>query len=117
MADVKYKEYSEEEDRIYMETMEKVRDILKSGKSMEEAFCNLTDVDDELKALIYDDALKIVIAERHFSMGITVDEISQSLKVPAISIYKAIAEMLEDVGHTSSEFYKQTIGQNQVGNA
>ncbi|MCX8070491.1 MAG: hypothetical protein N2738_08310 [Thermodesulfovibrionales bacterium] len=117
MAGVKYKDYSEQENKIYLETMEKVREILNNGKSLEEAFISFTDIDEELKALIYDDALKIVIAERHFSKGITIEEIAESLKVPVVDIYRAISEMLEDVGHTSAEYYKQVSSQKNVGNA
>jgi len=117
LADVKYKNYSEEEDKVYMETMDKVRELLKAGKSLEEAFISVKINNEELKSFIYDDALKIVIAERHFAKGTSLEEVADSLKVPITSIYKAINEMLEDVGHTSAEYYKQTIGQGNFGTA
>ncbi len=117
MSDLKYKEYTSEEGRIYDEAMVKIREGLKNGLSFNEA-CSVVDVEDtELKRFIEDDALKIMIAELHYSMGMTLKQVADALKVPLKAINAANAEMLEDVGITAAEIYRASNPGSPVGNA
>ncbi len=117
MAEVKYKEYSEEEDRIYCDAIAKVRECLACGATMEEACEALGPIEEQLRGFIEDDALKIAIAEMYFSQGLALDILSDRLRVPLDKLQKALGEMLEDVGQSSSEYYRMTHGEGSFGNA
>ncbi|MFQ3574399.1 MAG: hypothetical protein SNJ53_07190 [Thermodesulfovibrionales bacterium] len=117
MSSLRYKEYNDEEARIYEEGIEKMRRCMNQGKTFQEA-SDLIDVeDDSLKGFILDDALKIFIAEQHFVLGLSLNKISESLRVDLNTIQKAVVEMLEDVAHTSAEYYRMVHGDDAIGNA
>jgi len=117
MDDIIYKEYTEEETRIYNEAMVKIRAGLNNGLSLKEA-CSAVDVADaELKKLISDDVLKIMIAEMHFGKGLTLEEVAKALKVSLKAINAAIMEMLEDAGIAAAEEYSKNNPDGPVGNA
>jgi hypothetical protein len=98
MAGVKYKEYSPEEDKIYNESIAKIREGMKNGLAFGEA-CQVIDVaDEELKEFILDDALKIMIAELHYGKGMTLEEVARILNLPMGKVSVASLEMLQDAG-------------------
>ncbi|MFO0753069.1 MAG: hypothetical protein U0411_07090 [Thermodesulfovibrionales bacterium] len=107
MADVRYKQYTEEEGRIYDAAIARIREGMKNGLSFQEACISIRVEDAELKRLILDDALKIMIAEMHFGKGILLPQVAGILKVPMDTITAAVAEMLDDVGITAAEQYRQ----------
>jgi len=73
------KEYSPEEDRIYNESIAKIREGMKNGLTFGEA-CQVIDVtDEELKEFILDDALKIMIAELHYGKAMNLEEVARIL--------------------------------------
>ncbi len=117
MAEVKYKEYTEEEDRIYNEAIKNLMESLRNGMSVEDAFKLVTIEDEQLKAFIRDDAIKITIAERYFGQGLPLEYLSESLGIPIPQLQKAVREMLEDVGHSSAEYFRLTHGDGAFGNA
>jgi hypothetical protein len=117
MTEVKYKEYSEEEDRIYKEAMTNLMGSIRNGMSVEDAFALVKIEDEELKAFIRDDAIKIIIAERYFLQGVDLQQISERLGVPMPQIIQAVREMLEDVGYSSAEYFRLTHGDGALGNA
>lgn len=117
MADVRYKEYSEEEDKIYTYAITRVLESIRNGMTMEEASLSVDVKEEELKSYIMDDALKVAIAERYFGQGVALEQLSETLKVPVSKLQQALREMLEDVGHTSSEYYRMTHGDGACGNA
>lgn len=115
MAAPQYKEYTPEEDRIYHEAMAKIREAMGNGLNFSEA-CDAVRVDDpELKGYIVDDALKVMIAERHYGKGMPLPEVAETLKVPLKKIMTAHREMLEDVGETSAELYRQHSSEGPAG--
>lgn len=117
MSDLKYKEYSEEESRIYEKAMTKIREGLKNGLNFNEA-CSIVDVgDEELKRYIVDDALKVMIAEMHYAKGMPLMQVADALKVPLKAIYTANMEMLEDVGIAAAEIYRTSNPGGPIGNA
>jgi hypothetical protein len=106
MEEFSYKEYTEEESRVYHETMKKIMEGLKSGLSFDEA-CSSAEVSDEqLRFFIQDDALKIVIADMHYTKGIPLEQIAEELKVQVDMLSRANAEMLQDIEITSMEIYR-----------
>ncbi|HEX8948934.1 MAG TPA: hypothetical protein VF790_08245 [Dissulfurispiraceae bacterium] len=117
MSDLKYKEYSEEESRIYNEAIAKIRSGLENGLSFHEA-CSAVDIKDgALRKFIEDDALKVTIAELHYGKKQLLQQVADTLKLPLKKINAAHLEMLEDAGITAAEFYKKTDPGGPVGNA
>ena len=117
MADFKYKEYTEEESRIYNESMAKIKGGIENGLSFHEACNSLNIGNKELANFIADDALKVAIAEMHYGKGLLLQQVAEELKVPVKKINDAHLEMLEDAGITAAEFYRMTNPGGPAGNA
>lgn len=117
MEEFRYKEYTEEESHIYHETMEKIMEGLTRGLPFEEA-CSAVEVPDEqLRAFIEDDALKIMIADMHYTKGISLEQVAEELKVQLDKLRRANAEMLQDIEMTSAEVYRAQNPGNPAGDA
>jgi hypothetical protein len=117
MGEFKYKEYTEEENRIYSEAMDKIMRGLEDGLSFHDA-CNAAPVEDEeLKAFILDDALKILIASMHYTKGVPLDEVASLLNVSVEVVGKADREMLDDIAISSTEAYRSNNPDGPTGNA
>jgi hypothetical protein len=117
MADIEYKQYTDEEGMIYEEAIRKIRKAIEDGSTFSEA-CSMTDVKDpELKRLIEEDALKIIIADLHYGKGVPLQQMAGSLKITLKRLNIAAAEMLEDVGTTAAAIYRQNNPDGYVGNA
>ena len=117
MKDFQYKQYSEEESRIYNEAMDNIMGGLQKGLSFDEA-CAATDIKDtELKAYIVDDAMKILIADIHFTKGFSLQHVADTYSIPIDSVIKASREMMEDIEVTTSEIYRNSQTGSHVGNA
>ena len=100
---VNYKQFSEEEARIYNQNIEVIRSNVSNGVKFDLA-CEFINVDDrELKGLIIDDALKVEIAELHYGKNLPLVDVSKKLGVPMARLLKANDEMIEDVVNTASE--------------
>ncbi|MEW6118168.1 MAG: hypothetical protein AB1553_14915 [Nitrospirota bacterium] len=117
MSDFKYKQYSDEEDKIYNAAMEKIRQGMENGLSFNEACSTINVKDHELRDFIVDDALKIKIAELHFQKGLLLPAVAETLKIPLAKIQTAYREMLEDVGNTAADMYLMNNPDGPVGNA
>jgi len=112
-----YKEYTEEESRIYNEAMDRIMEGLQNGLSFADA-CGCVDVEDEeLKEFIKDDALKIMIADIHYNKDLPMEHVSSRLSVPIDVVNKAYAEMLEDIEISTTEVYKSIHPDSPIGNA
>lgn len=117
MEEFQYKEYSEEENKIYQDAMRKIMEGLKNGLNFAEA-CNDVDVSDaELKGFITDDALKIVIADMHYNKGLGLADLASLLNISLETAEKANREMLEDVSLSSEEIHRLNNPDNRIGNA
>lgn len=117
MAEVKYKDYTVEESMIYDAAMTEIREGVRNGLSFREA-CSGIDVKDAgLKQFIEDDALKVIIAEMHYHNRIPLQQMADMLKLPLKSLNIANREMLEDVGVTAAEIYRQNNPDGLVGHA
>ena len=81
-----------------------IRANIQNGVKFDLACEFITMEDEELKAMIIDDALKIELAELHYGKRIPLLEVSKQLGVPMDRLLKASHEMLEDLMHTSEEF-------------
>lgn len=99
--DIRYKEFNEEEERIYKQCIGTIRLNISNGALFDTASEAITVEDQELKNLIVDDALKIEIAEMHYGKGLPLSQVSEKLGVSIERLFKANAEMIEDVANTS----------------
>lgn len=52
-------------------------------------------------------ALRVMIAEMHFSGGTPLDKLSSTIKLPLKALEKAKAEMLMDIQATAIEKYRE----------
>lgn len=105
MKDIQYKQYTTEENTIYNDSIEKILISLRSGKTLEESCREVEISDKSLMGFIYDDAMKVMIAELHFRDGISLSDIADRLNIPIGKIFHATLEMLEDVAISSSEAF------------
>jgi hypothetical protein len=117
MGNVKYKQYSPEEDRIYSESIAKIREGMKNGLTFDKVCDTLKVEDEELKSFILDDALKIMIAEMHYGKGISLDEVARALNIPMNRVSVASLEMLEDAGVAAAELNRNSSPNGPAGNA
>jgi hypothetical protein len=117
MEDFKYKDYSDEENKIYNEAMAEIMEGLRNGLSFNEA-CSIVNVQDkDLRGFIEDDALKIIIAEMHYAKGLSLPEVADILKISTETTNKANLEMLEDIEITAIDAYRLNNPDTQTGNA
>ncbi len=98
------RQFSEEDNHAYRKGIEMIRANIQNGVKFDLACEFITMEDEELRAMIIDDALKIELAELHYGKRIPLLEISKRLGVPMDRLLKASHEMLEDLMHTSEEF-------------
>lgn len=108
MADVKYKQYSPEEDRIYSEAITKIREGMQNGLTFDKACDSINVEDEELKEFILDDALKIMLAEMHYGKAMPLEEVAKILNVSMGRISKASLEMIEDAGIAAAKMYNES---------
>jgi hypothetical protein len=117
MEEFRYKEYTEEESRIYHETMEKIMEGLTRGLPFDEA-CSAVEVPDlQLRGFIEDDALKIVIADMHYTKGISLEQVAEELNIQVDKLRRANDEMLQDIEMTSAEVYRAQNPGSPAGDA
>ncbi|HEB75662.1 MAG TPA: hypothetical protein ENJ04_04870 [Nitrospirae bacterium] len=95
-----YKEFSKDEERIYDLEMGRLIERIKSGQSLKEACSSIEAEDDELRQIIADDGLKIVIAELHYNQGMDFEQVAYRLKTTVEQIEETNRIMIEDVMHT-----------------
>ncbi len=110
MPEFEFKQFTPEEDRIYQEAIARFRTALDSGKSLREAYESYAIEDEGLRSLIRADFLKIVIAERHFGKGQSLQDIAGSLSVGLDVVQDTKKRMLQEVGMTAANQFGQEFG-------
>lgn len=111
MPEFDFKEFTDEEGKIYDEAVGRYRAAIEAGKTLEQAFAGYDIEDQELAKLIQADFLKILIAERHFAGRQSFDEIAGALGVPLQLIKDTHARMLQEVGVTAANQFGQEFGE------
>ncbi len=109
-----YKEYSDEESKIYEKAMQEILLNIKNGMSFQEAIDKVEVSEPELKAFIEDDALKILIAELCYVSKIPFEELAKMLGLPIERVREANFEMLEDIEMTLNNTFNKN---KRAGNA
>ncbi len=107
MPEFSFKEFNEEESRIYDEAISAYRKAIEAGKHLKDTYEAYPISDDELRSIIQADFLKILIAERHFSKREPLDAIASSLGVPLDLLQKTMQRMLQEVGITAANQFGQ----------
>ncbi len=109
-----YREYSEDESKIYEKAMQEILTNIKNGMTFQDAIDRVELADDNLKALIEDDALKILIAELCYVSKIPFEELAKMLGLPLERVRTANFEMLEDIELTLNNTFNKN---KRTGNA
>ncbi|GAB6183140.1 hypothetical protein [Thermodesulfovibrio hydrogeniphilus] len=109
-----YREYSDEESKIYEKAMQEILLNIKNGMSFQEAIDKVEVSEPELKAFIEDDALKILIAELCYVSKIPFEELAKMLGLPIERVREANFEMLEDIEMTLNNTFNKN---KRAGNA
>lgn len=102
MPSFDFKEFTDEESKIYEEAVSKFREAVDAGKTLRQAYESYAIEDKKLEKLIQVDFLKILIAERHFGQHQFLDDIAKALDVSASLIKDTHARMLQEVGVTAA---------------
>ncbi len=102
---------TDEQSKIYEEAIAVLREETDAGYTFDKACERLKDIEPELRAVIIDDFLKILIAEDHFGSGKGLDDIALCLGLPYETVETARAEMLEEVGQEMAVQYRKNIAE------
>jgi hypothetical protein len=107
MPEFHFKQFTPEEDRIYEEAVTRYREAISSGKKLRQVYESFTIADKELEKLIQADFLKILIAERHFAKGVTLEALATELDIPQELVKETYGRMLQEVGVTAANQFGQ----------
>ena len=99
----------EREDRIYDQAIAKMREKVAQGGTYDEACAFLADTPPDLRRVIADDFLKIVIAEEHFGARRGLDDIALFLGLEYDRVIKARDEMLNEVGEEMARQFRENM--------
>jgi len=117
-------DFSEEEERLYDESITAIKNALDEGLGFDEA-CGRISLDDEaFRNMLIDDYLKISVAEFHFNKGEPLEDLAARFRIPEERLVKAKQEMLEevqqasiDVFHAGQDAARKEGGGESAGNA
>jgi hypothetical protein len=112
MPEFTFKEFTPEENRIYVEAVEKFRDAITAGKTLRQAYESYAISDKELESLVQADFLKILIAERHFSLHESLEDMAKTLDVSLSLIKDTHARMLQEVSVTAASQFGNSFTTN-----
>lgn len=95
-----------EAEKTYMNALTKIKEGLAKGFDFDSASATVKIDHESLRQAVFDDVLKVIIAEEHFVAKIPLEQISRKLNLPVDRLEKALSEMLEDVEKTTiNAFY------------
>jgi hypothetical protein len=110
MPEFSFKEFTPEEGRIYEEAIARYRESVAAGNKLKQAYESYSISDQELRALIQADFLKILIAERHFSQNQPLEKIARDLDISPEIVMDAHARMLQEAGVTAANQFGEEFG-------
>jgi len=90
-----------EAEKTYMNALAKIKEGLAKGFDFNSASASVMIDDETLRQAVFDDVLKVIIAEEHFTKKVPLEQISQKLNLPIDRLDKARTEMLEDVENST----------------
>jgi hypothetical protein len=110
MPEFHFKEFTPEEDKLYVEAVSKYREAIEAGKTLRQAYESYSIVDKELESFIQADFLKILIAERHFEQRQSLDDVAKALAVSPDLVKDTHKRMLQEVGVTAASQFSSEYG-------
>jgi hypothetical protein len=110
MPEFHFKEFTPEEDKLYVEAVSKYREAIEARKTLRQAYESYSIADKELEALIQADFLKIMIAERHFDQRQSLDDVAKALAVSPDLVRDTHKRMLQEVGVTAANQFGREYG-------
>ncbi len=102
--------FKTENAKMYEKAEAIIREKLAQGLDFDSACAAVSMTDEELRKNIIDDILKVLIAEEHFTKGISLDEMARKLGIAVGRLEKAKAEMMEDVKDASVRAFYRGLG-------
>jgi hypothetical protein len=85
-----------EDEILYEQAVLKMRKEIAKGKTFAQACEILRDVNENLRPLIQDDFLKIIIAEQHFGQGRGIDDVALFLDLPYETVEASRAKIMSE---------------------
>ena len=110
MPEFHFKEFTPEEDSLYVEAVNKYREAIEAGKTLRQAYESYSIADKELESVIQADFLKIMIAELHFEQRQSLDMVAQTLDVSPDLVKDTHKRMLQEVGVTAANQFGREYG-------
>jgi hypothetical protein len=103
--------FTPEEERLHEEGCAAIRAGLEAGLGFEEACGRIATGDADLRRIIADDYLKVMIAQRHFQGGESTEAVAAALKISVERVEFARREMLAEVAAASVDVFRRQGGQ------
>ncbi|MBF0188768.1 MAG: hypothetical protein HQL50_12665 [Magnetococcales bacterium] len=100
--------FSESDERLYETSMDAIRKMVEAGVQWDLIENRLEIPDSDLKQIILDDFIKIVLARNHFQEGKRLKSISKELRIAMERLVTAKNEMIEEVKQASIKAYHVT---------
>jgi hypothetical protein len=110
MPEFHFKEFTPEEDELYVEAVSKYREAIEAGKTLRQAYESYSIADKELESFIQADFLKIMIAERHFEQRQSLDDVAKTLDVSPDLVKDTHKRMLQEVGVAAADQFSREHG-------
>jgi hypothetical protein len=85
-----------EDEILYEQAVLKMRKEIAKGKTFAQACEILQDIKENLRPLIKDDFLKIIIAEQHFGQGRGIDDVALFLDLPYETVEASRAKIMSE---------------------
>lgn len=100
--------FSSDQERVHAESIAFLQKKVKKGVAWKKMVEDLPVQDAGFKAVILDDFLKILLAERHFQAGEAIKSVARLLQVP-VELLEAVKEdMIREVRDASIEVYHRS---------
>lgn len=98
-----YKVFSEDEEKVYDREICILMEKIKEGMHIDKACKEINADDPEMRQIIEDDILKILIANLHYQQGMSLEDVARQLDIALQRVKDTQKIMLEDVIHTLNE--------------
>jgi hypothetical protein len=102
-----------DDEILYEQAVQKMRKEIAKGKTFAQACEILQDIGKNLRPLIQDDFLKIIVAEQHFGEGRGIDDVALFLDLPYETVEASKDKIMSEFdelfsGHLSPHISKMT---------
>ncbi len=102
--------FKTETAKIYEKAEAIIREKLVQGLDFDSACAAITVTDERVRQSIIDDMMKVLIAEEHFTKGVSLEEMAKKLGIEVGRLETAKTEMMEDVKDASVKAFYRGLG-------